>query len=302
MIRTYVCGQGAYITALSANEEQGTVSGSGRYDIGSTATLEAIPNEGYRFLSWTDGNTDNPRNVTVEQDATYTATFEAIPTFTITAASNNDSYGTVTGGGTYYEGTVVSVRAMPNDGYAFISWNDGTTTNPRTETVTQNIILIATFAEITTVNITAVSANEEFGTVTGGGLHEIGTTVTLIAHPNPGYVFESWNDNNTDNPRQFVATVDAMYIATFIPESSVSEADANTIALFPNPAGNVLNIRSNEQMSRIEFVSITGQVVNVVDVNGDNAACDVSNFANGMYFIRIHGADGTISQSKFVKE
>lgn len=302
MIRTYVCGQGAYITALSANEEQGTVSGSGRYDIGSTATLEAIPNEGYRFLSWTDGNTDNPRNVTVEQDATFTATFEAIPTFTITAASNNDSYGTVTGGGTYYEGTVVSVRAMPNDGYAFISWNDGTTTNPRTVTVTQNIILIATFAEITTVNITAVSANEEFGTVTGGGLHEIGTTVTLIAHPNPGYVFESWNDNNTDNPRQFVATVDAMYIATFIPQSSVSEADANTIALFPNPAGNVLNIRSNEQMSRIEFVSITGQVVNVVDVNGDNAACDVSNFANGMYFIRIHGADGTISQSKFVKE
>ena len=302
MIRTYVCSQGAYITATSANAEQGTVSGTGRYDIGATATLTAIPNEGFRFLSWTDGNTDNPRYVTVEQDATFTATFEAIPTFTITAASNNDLYGTVIGGGTYYEGTVVSVRAEPNSGYAFISWNDNSTENPRQITVTQNVILIATFEEITTVNITAVSANEEYGTVTGGGLHEIGTTVTLIAHPNPGYLFKSWNDNNTDNPRQFVATVDATYIATFIPESGVYEAEANTIAIYPNPVGDMLNIRSNGQMSKVEFVSITGQVLNTVDVNGDEATCDVSTFANGMYFVKIYGTDGSISQSKFIKE
>jgi len=63
-----------------------------------------------------------------------------------------------------------------------------------------------------------------------------------------------------------------------------------------------LNISSNGQMSKVEFVSITGQVLNVIDINTDNAAFDVSNFANGMYFVKIYGTDGSISQSKFVKE
>ena len=60
--------------------------------------------------------------------------------------------------------------------------------------------------------------------------------------------------------------------------------------------------QSNGQMSKVEFVSITGQVLNTVDVNGDDATCDVSNFANGMYFVKIYGTDGSISQCKFIKE
>jgi|GEM_PF-1298764 len=302
MIRTYVCAQGSYITVNSANEEQGTTSGSGRYDNGSTATITAIPNEGFRFLSWNDGNTDNPRNVTVEQDATYTASFEAIPTYVVTAASNNDSYGTVTGGGTYYEGTEVTITATASEGYYFVSWNDGSTTNPRIETVTQNIILIATFAEITTVTITAMSANEDYGTVTGGGLHEIGTTVTLIATANPGYMFDSWNDGNTDNPRQFVAMEDALYIATFIINSDIDEVDAASVALYPNPTRSMINIKSAEPVSRIEIISVTGKLVYVDDVNSDSVACDVTGLANGMYFVRVYGESGKLSQHKFVKE
>ncbi|MBO4615312.1 MAG: choice-of-anchor J domain-containing protein [Bacteroidales bacterium] len=304
MIRTYVCEQGSYITVTSADPQQGTTTGTGRYDIGSTATISAIPNEGFRFLSWTDGNTDNPRNVIVEQDATYTATFEAIPTFIVTAASNNDSFGTVTGGGTYYEGTVVTITANANDGYYFVSWNDGTTTNPRTVTVTQNIVLIATFAVRTTVNITALSANEEYGTVTGGGEHLIGSTVTLIAHPNSGYLFESWNDGNTDNPRQFVATEDAMYIATFIyDDSGVDEFESASVALFPNPAGDVLNVTAGETIEKIAIVSVAGQLVYEAEVNADNVVLDLSAFAKGMYFMKVYGKDSaTIGLQKFVKE
>ena len=303
MIRTYVCSQGSYITVASENPEHGTTTGSGRYDNGSTATITAVPNEGYRFVSWTDENTDNPRQVIVERDTTYTATFEAIPTYTITAASNNDMYGTVDGGGTYYEGTVVRITANPAEGYAFISWNDGTTTNPRTETVTHDILLIATFAEITTVTITAVSANEEYGVVTGGGLYEIGTTVTLIANPKPGYEFESWNDNNTDNPRQFVATVDAMYIATFIPAVGVAETESSSIAIYPNPAGEVLNVYAGEIIEKIEIVSVTGQVLYNAEVDSDNVVIDMTDFANGLYFLKVYGKDSaTISMQKFVKE
>ena len=43
----------------------------------STAIISATPNEGYRFLSWQDGNTENPRSVTVTTDTTFTAYFES---------------------------------------------------------------------------------------------------------------------------------------------------------------------------------------------------------------------------------
>ena len=64
------------ITVTSANESMGTVSGSGEYAFGTVATITATPNEGYRFVSWNDGNTDNPRTITVTEDATYISTFE----------------------------------------------------------------------------------------------------------------------------------------------------------------------------------------------------------------------------------
>ena len=46
---------------------------------GATVTLTAEANEGYRFLSWGDGVTENPRTVTAEEDgANYSAIFEKV--------------------------------------------------------------------------------------------------------------------------------------------------------------------------------------------------------------------------------
>lgn len=65
------------ISATSNNPTMGTVTGGGSYADGATATLTAMPNAGYRFVRWQDGNTENPRTVTVTSDATYIAYFEA---------------------------------------------------------------------------------------------------------------------------------------------------------------------------------------------------------------------------------
>lgn len=54
----------------------GTVSGGGTFTSGTSTTLKAIPNEGYRFVKWSDGNTSATRTVTVTNNATYTAYFE----------------------------------------------------------------------------------------------------------------------------------------------------------------------------------------------------------------------------------
>lgn len=63
------------ITVLSADETMGTVSGNGIYQQGETATITAIPYEGYQFSRWNDGVTDNPRTLVVTADATFIANF-----------------------------------------------------------------------------------------------------------------------------------------------------------------------------------------------------------------------------------
>lgn len=69
---------------ISVSAENGSVTGGGTYEYGSSVTLTAIPNDGYVFKQWSDGNTDNPRTVTVTGDVTYTAEFEsAMPEFTL---------------------------------------------------------------------------------------------------------------------------------------------------------------------------------------------------------------------------
>ena len=63
------------VTVNSNNEAWGSVTGSGTYPSGATATLAAVPSEGYHFVKWNDDVTDNPRTIVVAHDITYTAYF-----------------------------------------------------------------------------------------------------------------------------------------------------------------------------------------------------------------------------------
>ena len=63
------------VTAQSADTTMGYVEGGGIYSEDSTATLTAFAHEGYLFSHWMDGDTNNPRIVTVTSDTTLTAYF-----------------------------------------------------------------------------------------------------------------------------------------------------------------------------------------------------------------------------------
>ena len=65
--------------------------------------------------------------------------------FTITVQSNNDAWGSVTGGGTYVKGMVISIEAKANSGYRFLKWQDGNTENPRSITVKSDETYVAIF-------------------------------------------------------------------------------------------------------------------------------------------------------------
>ena len=169
------------ITANSNNAEWGTVTGGGTYNYNATATLTATPAAHYHFVQWNDGNTQNPRTITVTENATYTATF-AIDQHTITLVANPTIGGTVTGGGTFDWGTTTTITATAAEGYHFVSWSDDATAPAsRSYTVNGNATLTANFVENQAVTYTITASATE-----GGSINPTGSLV-VTEHSNQDY-------------------------------------------------------------------------------------------------------------------
>ena len=151
-----------FLVTITASDN-GTVSGSenGRYEPGSSLTFIATPDDGYYFSQWSDGNTSNPRNVSVNtDDITFSAEFAQKPLITVTAGDN----GTISGSenGRYAPGSSLSFTATPSTGYFFSRWSDGNTSNPRSINVnTSNITIEAEFISVSlaTVDLGLPSGN-----------------------------------------------------------------------------------------------------------------------------------------------
>ena len=75
------------VNASSENEEMGTVTGGGEYAEGKTATLIATANPGYEFVTWSNGSTENPLKLTVNEDMDIVAHFQALRPISLAEAS-----------------------------------------------------------------------------------------------------------------------------------------------------------------------------------------------------------------------
>lgn len=117
-------------------------------NVGQQVYISAVPlNDQQRFVQWNDGNTDNPRLVTVSQNTTFIAEFAPIPTScTLTLYADGCESANVF---TCNVGQQVNIVAVPNAQRRFIQWDDGNTDNPRLVTVSQNMTLTAEFVSAT---------------------------------------------------------------------------------------------------------------------------------------------------------
>ena len=205
------------ITTESNPAEGGSVEGGGTYDYGETAVIYARPFENYSFICWSDGIVSNPRYITVTQDANYIAFFQydGSAEYVIKVTANNDDWGSVEGTGVYPEGTIIEISATPTDSTHFVGWDDGNTDNPRTITVTSDMVFEAIFEPNPAYTITVRSISNSMGSVYGGGTFPANTVIEIGAIPAEGYYFTGWQDNDMNNPRTITVTADAEYVAYF---------------------------------------------------------------------------------------
>ncbi len=257
--------------------EGGEVRGNGQYEEGATAIVTAVPNEGFRFLAWTEADTqistEASLTFTVTSDQTLTAIFEPIsepipkPTYVIHTVSY--AGGTVDGAGEYEQGSSVTLTATPQSGYFFVRWTENNEQISTDESLTfiadRNRIFSAYFAPITQPTYIINTSATVGGTAIGGGKYAEGSFVTLTATPESGYLFIGWTENgeqvSSDESFTFVVEQDRTFVANFEPISNPTY----TVQVISTQGGTVEGGGSYEKGTYI--------MVNAVPDNGYRFLC-----------------------------
>ncbi len=243
------------IAVATSGNGFGTVTGNNLYNHGDDVTLVATENTGSSFGGWYKGNEkvsdNNTYSFTATENATYTAMF-TLNQYTLTVLANNNSYGNVSGSGTYDYGTEVDIEAMPNDGCEFVEWaEDHLITPSRKETMHENCTYTAVF-RLQQFYISATSADEAMGSVSGSGTYNYGETATIKANAEHGYAFDKWNDGTTIDEKSFTVTKAENFVASF-------KKDLFTVIVAPNDNdyGTVTGVTSGNKYEYESTLTIT---------------------------------------------
>ena len=218
---------GRKITLSYSAGEGGTVQGETTQELieGTAGTsVTAVSNEGWYFVSWTDGVDTPTRTDTPSYHGNSTVSFKATfaPYHTVKYIVYGEG-GTIQGDTTQLvkpEETPTAVTAVPDEGYKLKGWyedsvSDGNLLVAAGETFSGGPIWY--YGDGTTTYYVAFEPIEYICTyyaATGGTVNgsvnrcdSIATVLTgyataeILAVPESGYVFTGWSDGRTDNPR-----------------------------------------------------------------------------------------------------
>lgn len=160
------------------------------------SAVEAVPNTGYHFTSWSDDSTQNPRiDPAVQQNISVSAAF-SVNEYSLTYQAG--SGGSITGNSVQlvaHGNDAEVVAAVADTGYRFLQWSDGVTSSNRTDVNVTGDFQVT--AEFTVDQYSLTYESGHGGYVQGSASQHVlhggnGTEVTAI--PSAGYSFGSWSD------------------------------------------------------------------------------------------------------------
>ena len=170
---------------------------------GASCTLVATPNDGYRFVDWTENNSTVGNSTTytisnIQADHDLVAHFER-DSYTLTTSANPSAGGTVSpsGNNTYTPGTSVQLSATANTGYSFTNWteNGSVLSSNANYTITMNAdhTVVANFTQNNyTISYSPTSSNPSNGCyISGNTSAHYGDNITVTLHVATGYELRS---------------------------------------------------------------------------------------------------------------
>ena len=79
---------------------------------------------------------------------------------------------------------------------------------------------------------------------------------------------------------------------------------ANSVTLYPNPAKEVVNVQCTmynaQTAGELHLFDVYGKLLQIIPITSENTPVNVSNLANGMYFVRVVTEEGMVTKT-FVK-
>ena len=297
-------------------------------DSGTTAAIEAIPDNCFRFLYWTNNwgilSYKQKDTITITKDDTLIAHFERITYHLGITASIGGSATKMPNNDTVHCGDTVTFTATANSGYEFSNWTENdnhiSIVNPYTVTVTSNRTIKANFVvkekeeEEFTVQLGGINPSNA-GTVTGFGTYKLNDTAKLTAIADSGYKFLNWSSNNVviseENPFVFVVTKDIVITVNFIENDDVIKdvIKTGTVSILPNPTSADFTISFDVIKPNNMKITLTDlssrEILDIYDgfvTDGlFTKIIKTSNIARGVYFVKIL-IDGNYITEKIILE
>lgn len=233
------------VTTSSTPANGGTTSGDAAYAPGSSATVHAVPNAGYKFSKWlVNGaivSTAADYTFTVTSNTTLVAKFKPVYTLVVTPDPANG--GELEADLVYEVNELAKLKAKPSGGWAFVNWTqNGVVVSDDANfqfNVTGNRSLVGHFAPGARIDVSAEPANG--GAASGGGVWNLGNLVTVDAVAQPGYVFLHWTEAgdvvSSAASYSFTAGLGRSLTANFAVQPSVQMALAGGSLAVSWPAG-----------------------------------------------------------------
>ena len=258
-----------------------------------TATIMATPNAGYLFALWSDGDTLNPRTLTIDRDTLLTALFVPVPDTivnydTIVVRDTILIHDTTIVNNYIHDTTVVHDTTIVHD-TTFVDVYVHDTTIVHDTTYIDNYIhdTVTVVMPIDYHTLTLISAQPTMGIVVGSGTYSDSTEVEIAAVAICGYHFVQWSDGNSENPRHVTVTEDTELTATFdIDEVGITDVSAPNAKV--TVQDNVITVQGAEGQ-RVRIFDSVGRLLSTEQSVSETQRFRV--MAAGVYLVQV--GDGT---------
>lgn len=315
----------AYPLTLQVNPAAtGTASGAGSYFYQANVTVSAVPSTGYHFSGWSH----NGNQVSSEAQYSFSmpaAAYHLVANFsvnfyTVTISTPNIDFGSVSGGGTFMHGTLVTVYAIPNEGYSFVAWMENgqavstdmqfdfvALSNRQLQAIFQQEavcpvpvqLLVSnigeTFASIQWISGAEITSwdvlwgQTGFDTLTEGTLVSALTMNTLTLQSlNPSTVYDVYVRSHCAGTVVSAWAGPLSFMTQYV---GIGENSKKPVKVLPNPARNYTEVVLTESALVVQYQLMNPQAVVVREASMRNInrfRIPLSGLPAGIYLLRVH--------------